>query len=143
MAENKQYNLPYNDTRGLNDRQKQEIQEIIAAALSNWTGVTRFRTIQSTITTITDFTDSQHNHQNAAGGGQLTTSAISGQIAVPQGGTGVNTIATGGVMIGQGAGAITTVVGLSGTGTFYAAASSGASPTVRFDYSNGIITART
>lgn len=137
------YRIPDDQNKGLTPQQELEIRELIAASLANWTGITRFRTIESTTTTISDFTDSQHNHTNAAGGGQLTAAALSSAVTVPKGGTGLNTVPTGAYLVGAGAGTMTTVTPLSGTGTFYAAASSGGAVNVKFDYSNGVITART
>jgi hypothetical protein len=47
------------------------------------------------IPAISDFTSAVHNHQNAAGGGQIVSAAISGQISPDKGGTGLGTYATG------------------------------------------------
>ena len=58
---------------------------------------------------------------------------------VIDGGTGATTLT--GIVKGNGQGAFTAIVPISGTGSFYVAGSSGASPTVRVDYSNGVITA--
>lgn len=138
----KNYNLPGANNQGLTRRQEQEIRELIASALANYTGVTRFRTIESVVTTIADFTSSQHNHANAAGGGQINpNTAFSAVAGVPVGGIGVNTLT--GIAKGNGAGAFTAIVPLSGTGSFYASATSGGLVDVKFDYDSGIITART
>lgn len=122
---------------------EQEVRELIAATLANWTGVTRFRTIETSIVSLTDFTSAQHNHENAAGGGQIDKDAISGQIDVPHGGTGVATITSNAVVIGQGAGAISSITGKSGTFSFYVASSSGGAVTTKVDCDRGIITAVT
>src|SRR5690606_30369233 len=46
---------------------------------------------------IADFTDSPHNHQDAAGGGTLNAAAIgSGTLALARGGTNADLSATGG-----------------------------------------------
>lgn len=91
----------------------------------------------STDLTITDFTDSTHNHQNAAGGGTLNAAAIgSGTLALARGGTNADLSATGGtgkVLKQSTVGGAITVATLSaseipsldaaaiGTGTFDAA----------------------
>lgn len=143
MEKFKNYNLPQPSNQGLSLKQDEQVRELIASSLANWTGVTRFRTIESVVTTISDFTNAQHNHSNAAGGGQLTTGAISGQIAVPQGGTGVNTLASGSLLVGAGAGNVTTLAGKTGTGSFYVAATSGGAVTTKVDWDRGVITAIT
>lgn len=140
----KNYNLPTPDNRGLNPQQQLEIREIIAASLANWTGITRFRTIESTVTTIADFTNSQHNHSNAAGGGQFNpNNAFSTYLTVPNGGTGVNTITSGGIMVGAGAGAITTITPLSGTKVYYVADTSGGAVTRKLTFTGGVLTSET
>jgi hypothetical protein len=143
MAEKQsQYNIPAESDRGLTNKQKLEIQELMAAALANWTGITRFRTIESVETTITDFTDAQHNHSGASGGGQLNpNNAFTTPVTVPNGGTGVNTISSGGILKGAGAGAITTVTPQAGTKTCYVATSSGGAVTTQITFTDGILTA--
>jgi len=139
MAESfKQYNLSPKEEKFVTELQ---VREIIAASLANWTGVTRFRTIESVTTTITDFTDAQHNHSGAAQGGQITDAALSSVVTVPKGGTGVNTIASGAILKGNGAGAISTVTPQAGTKTCYVATSSGGSPTTQITFTDGILTA--
>lgn len=140
----KNYNLPPKDNTPLNIEQERQVRELIAASLANWTGITRFRTIESTITTISDFTLSQHNHQNAAGGGQLNpASCFSAVVPVANGGTGLNTITNNAVVIGQAAGNVSTITGKSGTFSFYVAASSGGAVTTKVDCDRGVITAVT
>ncbi len=142
MTDFKNYNLPQADRDGLNEKQKLEIQEIIAAALSNWTGITRFRTIESVVTTITDFTDAQHNHSNAAGGGKFNpNNAFTTPVTAANGGTGVNTIT--GIVKGNGAGAFTAVVPLAGTKVYYVSDSSGGAVTRKLTFTDGILTAET
>lgn len=138
MAE--QYNLPQNKEKYMTEL---EVRELIASSLANWTGVTRFRTIESVVTTISDFTNAQHNHSNAAGGGQFTDSALSSVVTVPKGGTGLNTITNNAVVVGQGAGAVSSIAGKSGTFSFYVAASSGGAVTTKVDCDRGVITAVT
>lgn len=135
-----QFNLQPKEEKYLTEL---EVREIIAAALANYTGVTRFRTIETTNTTIADFTNSQHNHSNAANGGQITTAAISGQIAVPQGGTGVNSLTSGAVLVGAGAGAVTTITGLSGTKIYWVSDTSGGAVNRKLTFTNGVLTAET
>lgn len=74
-----------------------------AQSLSNKTLVTP---------TIASFTNAQHNHTNAAGGGQLTDAAFSTAISVAKGGTGAVTLT--GVLIGNGTSAVTAVTAPSG-----------------------------
>lgn len=126
------------DNRGLTKRQELEIREIIAAALANWTGVTRFRTLETTIISSSDFTNAQHNHENAAGGGQIDKDAISGVIDVPHGGTGVNTLT--GIVKGNGAGVFTAVTPISGTKQYYVADTSGGAVTRRLTFTDGVLT---
>lgn len=136
-------NIPAENNQGLTTKQEEEIREIIAASLANWTGITRFRTIESTITTIADFTNSQHNHSNAAGGGQLSGSnCFSAVVTVPNGGTGVNTLTSGAVLLGAGAGTVTTQAPLSASAkVYYVADSSGGAVTRKLTFTNGILTA--
>jgi hypothetical protein len=141
MPDFKNSYIPKGEDQGLTKKQEQEIRELIAAALANWTGITRFRTIETTILTITDFTSSQHNHQNAAGGGQLTTAAISGQIAVAQGGSGSGSLT--GILKGNGASAFTTITQLAGTKIYYVADSSGGAVTRKLTFIDGVLTAET
>lgn len=140
MEKTQQYSLPEKKEKFMTEL---EVRELIAAALANWTGVTRFRTIESTVTIIADFTNSQHNHSNTVGGGQITDAALSSVVTVPKGGTGVNTLASGSLVVGAGAGAVTTLAGKSGTFTFYVAATSGGAVTTKVDCDRGVITAVT
>lgn len=66
----------------------------IAAETSTGTG-TNVRDTSPTIVTptIASLTNAQHNHTNAAGGGQITDAALSSAVGVAKGGTG-NTTAT-------------------------------------------------
>lgn len=116
-----------------------EVRELIAASLANWTGITRFRTIETSLVSLTDFTDAQHNHSNAAGGGQITDAALSSVVTVPKGGTGVNSIT--GILKGNGAGVFTAITQLAGTKTCYVATSSGGSPTTQITFTDGVLTA--
>ena len=145
MAEFQNTDLPQNNNQGLTEQQQLEIREIIAASLANWTGITRFRTIESTITTIADFTNSQHTHANAVGGGQLSgANCFSTGVSVPNGGTGVATIASGGIVIGQGAGAIITQAPVSSSAkVYYVSDTSGGAVTRKLTFTNGILTAET
>lgn len=139
MAE--QYNIPGAKKEYMTEL---EVRELIAASLANWTGVTRFRTIESTVLSLTDFTDSQHTHANAAGGGQIVpANAFSAVATVPVGGTGVNTLPSGSFVVGAGAGAVTTLAGKTGTFSFYVAATSGGPVTTKVDCDRGVITAVT
>ena len=123
---------------------EEEVRELIASSLANWTGITRFRTIESVVTTITDFTEAQHTHANAAGGGQFNpNNAFTTPVTVPNGGTGVNTLASGSLVVGAGAGNVTTLAGKTGTGSFYVAATSGGAVTTKVDWDRGVITAIT
>lgn len=118
------------------------MRELIAASLANWTGITRFRTIESTITTITDFTNSQHNHSNAANGGQLNgTNCFSTGVSVSNGGTGTNTLT--GILKGNGAGAFTAVVPLAGTKTYWVSDTSGGAVNRKLTFVDGVLTAET
>lgn len=137
---NKQYNIPQPGKKYMDE---QEVRELIAASLANWTGVTRFRTIESVVTTIADFTNAQHTHANAAGGGQITDTALSSVVTVPKGGTGVNTLASGSLVVGAGAGAVTTLAGKTGTFSFYVAATSAGPVTTKVDCDRGVIIAVT
>lgn len=143
MANDYDINIPGGNTQGLTTEQERQVREIIAAALANYSGVVKFTTLQTTLISLSDFTNAQHNHQNTAGGGQLTDSALSTAVTVPKGGTGVNTITNNAIVVGQGAGSISTIVGKSGTGSFYVSASSGGAVTTRVDWDRGIITAIT
>lgn len=119
---------------------EEEVRELIAAALANWTGITRFRTLETTIVTLTDFTNSQHDHSNAAGGGQINpANAFSAVVPVSQGGTGVNTLT--GIVKGNGAGIFTAVTPLPGTKTCYVATSSGGAVTTQITFTDGVLTA--
>lgn len=134
--------LPTPNNQGLTQKQDQEIREIIAASLANWTGITRFRTIESTITTIADFTNSQHNHSNAAGGGQINpNNAFSTTLGVPSGGTGVATLT--GIVKGNGAGIMTAIVPLAGTKIYWVSDTSGGAVNRKLTFTDGILTAET
>ena len=132
-------NLSSPNEQGLTKKQEQEIRELIAAALANWTGVTRFRTLETTLVSLTDFTSAQHTHENAAGGGQIDKDAINGVIDVPHGGTGVNTLT--GIVKGNGAGIMTAVTPLAGTKVYYVSDSSGGTVNRKLTFTDGILTA--
>jgi len=53
-----------------------------------------------TTPTIASFTNAQHNHTNAAGGGQITDAALSTQVTVAKGGTGRTTLTAYGPIFG-------------------------------------------
>jgi len=134
MAEN--YSIPEPKKKYMTE---EEVRELIAASLANWTGVTRFRTIESIVTTITDFTNAQHNHSNAANGGQFNpNNAFSTALTVPNGGTGANSLT--GIIKGNGAGAFTAVTPLSGTKQYYVSDSSGGSVNRRLTFTDGVLT---
>lgn len=136
------YSIPSPDNAKLTSEQERQIRELIAASLANWTGVTRFRTIESTITTITDFTNSQHNHSNAANGGQLNGSnCFSSVVTVPNGGTGANSLT--GIIKGNGAGAMTAVVPLAGTKVYFVSDTSGGAVNRKLTFVDGILTSET
>lgn len=148
-----------------------EVRELIAAALANYTGVVRFRNLTTTDVNIADFTNAQHTHTNAVGGGQLTDAALSSFVTVPKGGTGVNTIALGEIVIGGGATAVTTlaqltvakggtgvstltgilkgngatafsaIVPLAGTKIYYVSDTSGGAVTRKLTFTDGVLTA--
>lgn len=139
MADFQNYNIPQNNSDKFTSEQERQIRELIAASLANWTGVTRFRTIESVVTIITDFTDSQHNHTNTAGGGQLTDAALSSVVTVPKGGTGVNTLT--GIAKGNGAGIFTAIVPLAGTKTYWVSDTSGGAVNRKLTFTDGILTA--
>lgn len=121
-----------------------EVRELIAAALANYTGVVRFRNVTTTDVNIGDFTNAQHTHTNAAGGGQLTDSALSTMVTVPKGGTGVNSLTSGGVVIGQGAGAVITQSTVAaGAKIYYVSDSSGGAVTRKLTFTNGVLSSET
>lgn len=127
-----QYNLQPNKEPYMTEVQ---VRELIAAALANWTGITRFRTIESTTLTITDFTSSQHDHSNAANGGQITDSALSTFVSVPKGGSGANSLT--GILKGNGASAFTALTPLAGTKVYYVSDSSGGAVTRKLTFTDG------
>lgn len=140
MATFDKNNLP---TPGKEYVTEEEVRELIAAALANWTGVTRFRTLETTLVTLTDFTSAQHTHANAAGGGQLVpANAFSAVVPVNLGGTGVSTIASGSIPVGAGAGAITTQTTVSAAAkVYYVSDTSGGPVTRKLTFTNGILSA--
>jgi len=60
-------------------------------------------------------------------------------LSVANGGTGVATITSGGILKGAGTGAITTVAPLSGSNTFWAAATSGGATTRGINITDGVV----
>lgn len=141
MAEYKQSNLPEKKNAYMTELQ---VRELIAAALANYTGVVRFRNVTTTDVTIADFTNAQHTHTNAPGGGQLTDAALSAPVTVPKGGTGVNTIALGSIPVGAGAGAITTQTTVAATAkVYYVSDTSGGAVNRKLTFTNGILSAET
>ena len=93
-----------------------------------------FNTSPTIVTpTIASFANAGHDHEDAAGGGQLSADAIgSGTLPVARGGTGATSLTDGGVLLGSGTGAITAMGVLSdgqmivGDGTTDPVAESGA-----------------
>jgi hypothetical protein len=65
-----------------------------------------------TLTTpiIASFTNATHNHTNAAGGGQLTDSALSTAVGMAKGGTGLTTAADDTVLISSGSAYVATAI---------------------------------
>lgn len=133
-------NLPSNKEEFMTELQ---VRELIAAALANYTGVVRFRNTTITDVNIADFTNAQHTHSNAAGGGQLNLNNVSTTpLTVPNGGTGVNTIASGSIPVGAGAGAISAQTTVSaGAKVYYVSDSSGGSVNRKLTFTNGILSA--
>ncbi len=75
----------------------------LAATLSDetGTGLAVFNTSPSLTTPeIGSFASAQHNHTNAAGGGQLTDAALSAAVAATKGGTGQTTVTQGDLLFG-------------------------------------------
>lgn len=66
---------------------------LVTTGAQTFAGVKTF----SAAPVITDFSSSQHNHTNAAGGGQITDAALSAAVTVPKGGTGLTSGTSGGV----------------------------------------------
>lgn len=54
--------------------------------------------------TIASFVNATHDHTNAAGGGQITDAALSSQVTVAKGGTGLVTLTAHAALIGNGTG---------------------------------------
>lgn len=131
----KQYNVPSSKEKFMTEL---EVRELIAAALANYQGVVRFRTVETVLTTISDFTNAQHNHTGTSNGGQITDAALSSVVTVPKGGTGVNTLT--GIVKGNGAGAMTAVVPLAGAKQYYVSDSSGGAVTRRLTFTDGVLT---
>jgi hypothetical protein len=72
----------------------------LAAALSDesGTGAALFASSPTIVTpTIASMTNAQHNHTNAAGGGQITDAALSSAVTAAKGGTALNTSTSTGV----------------------------------------------
>lgn len=118
-----------------------EVRELIASILANWQGITRFRTVETDIFTLADFTNATHDHSGATGGGQLTDTALSSPVTVPKGGTGANSLT--GIIKGNGAGAMTTITPLSGTKVYYVSDTSGGAVTRKLTFTDGILTSET
>lgn len=73
---------------------------------SNFVGLTDSQVLTNktlTTPTIASFTNAQHNHTNAAGGGQLTDAALSTAVGVTKGGTGLTSLAQGDLIYGSAA----------------------------------------
>jgi hypothetical protein len=130
-------NLPSNKEEYMTEIQ---VRELIAAALANYTGVVRFRNVTTTDVNISDFTNSQHTHSNAAGGGQLNLNNVSTTpLTVPNGGTGVNTLT--GIVKASGASAFTAITPLSGTKVYWVSDTSGGAVTRKLTFTDGVLTA--
>jgi len=149
-----QNNLPEQSKKYMTEL---EVRELIAAALANYTGVVRFRNVTTTDVNISDFTNSQHTHSNAAGGGQLNPANIfTTSVPVASGGTGANSLT--GIVYGNGASAFTAanitgivkangasiptaITPLAGTKVYYVADSSGGAVTRKLTFTDGVLTA--
>lgn len=136
-----------------------EVRELIAAALANYTGVVRFRNVTTTDVNISDFTNAQHTHSNAVGGGQLNPANIfTTSVPVASGGTGANSLT--GIVYGNGASAMTAanitgivkangasiptaITPLAGTKIYYVSDSSGGAVTRKLTLTDGVLTAET
>ncbi len=139
MAENYENNIAPAEQKYTTE---QEVRQIIASALANYSGVVKFRTIVSTTLSIADFTSSQHNHSNTTNGGQINpNTAFTTVVTVPNGGTGVNTLT--GIAKGNGAGAFTAIVPLASTKIYYVSDTSGGAVTRKLTFVDGILTAET
>ena len=139
MPDFKSYNLPTAEKKYMTE---EEVRELIASSLANWTGITRFRTIETTLVTVTDFTDAQHTHANAAGGGQFNpNNAFTTPVTVPNGGSGANSLT--GILKGNAAGAFTAISPLAGTKIYYVSDSSGGAVNRKLTFVDGVLTAET
>lgn len=136
-----------------------EVRELIAAALANYTGVVRFRNVTTTDVNISDFTNAQHTHSNAVGGGQLNLNNVASTlITVPTGGTGANSLT--GIVYGNGASAFTAanitgivkangasiptaITPLAGTKIYYVSDTSGGAVTRKLTFTDGVLTSET
>jgi hypothetical protein len=93
----------------------------LALPSSSFVGINDSQTLTSktlTTPTVGDFTNAQHNHTNAAGGGQLSlTAAVTGTLPVGNGGTGQTTYTDGQLLIGNSSGnTLTKATVTAGTG---------------------------
>lgn len=136
--ETQNYNIPSPEKKYLTE---EEARELIVSILANWQGITRFRTIETTLLTLTDFTNSNHNHTGTAGGGQLTDAALSTPVTVPKGGSGANSLT--GILKGNGASAFTAITPLSGTKIYYVADTSGGAVTRKLTFTDGVLVSET
>jgi len=94
-----------------------DLGNVAAADLSNavtGSGSIVLATSPTIVTpTIASFANATHTHQNAAGGGALSTAALtSGTLGVDRGGTGANTLT--GLVVGNGTSPFTTLTAPSG-----------------------------
>ncbi|HTE22284.1 MAG TPA: hypothetical protein VK674_04560 [Candidatus Limnocylindria bacterium] len=94
-----------------------DLGAVAAADLSNGvtgSGAVVLTTSPTIVTpTIASFANAGHNHQNAAGGGALSTAALtSGTLGVSRGGTGANTLT--GLVVGNGTSPFTTTTAPAG-----------------------------
>lgn len=96
------------------------------ATLATLAGTETLSNKTLTTPTIASLTNAQHNHQNAAGGGQLTDAALSAAVGISKGGTGQTTktaamdalsptSAKGDLLVDNGTNVVALTVGANGT----------------------------
>lgn len=136
--ENPIYNLPSNKEPYITEPQ---LREIVASMLANYTGITRFRTIETEIVELNDFTNAQHNHSSTSQGGQIGNAALSETITVAKGGTGATSLTDGGVLVGNGTSAVQ-VTAVGSSGQILTSNGAGSDPTFQdnYQFKNGVAT---